>query len=345
MESVMQIDSIANMLYAALGITKEALLESPTLLDSLVAANNAQAGALLGDLYVPIRKMDTIHSMNPPVDLKSHQIIPHFGEEVAGILITQRYPNNVGKAEGTFDKLFGASPDTSEKAEFGNSHRLSYIMNQFNPQNNSNFLDTLGLVNTYLYIGKNSFYFYATTKDYSDYNATSIEGAQDSRIRPVTNIVNGQGIFAGMAVDSIVLEVLAYPNTTVWPLERARIVGCRYLGWDSRSYCRDFLQTFCQDSLSTSLDCGPIAVAKALDSGLVWNALVADLTMKPPSPSSKPSMRAGPAATPRPNDSIKSHGERLYCIQNNFPSSAEVCAKPRQECLESKTNTIAMSTL
>ena len=71
-----------------------------------------------------------------------------------------------------------------------------------------NDLDTLYLMNMMLPIGEVYVDLYATDRAYVDYVRKVKASVSDSRVIPESNIENGMGVFSGMAVSRIKLDVL-----------------------------------------------------------------------------------------------------------------------------------------
>ena len=217
MDTILQSDSLMQLLAGFLGDTVLTLRSNRDAWDAYQNDHQTELGGMLLDVFVPFQSGDTLRYLNPPFDLKSHHTSTTYSDDVQGVLVTQHYPDNIGRGASSFDNLFGTSPDTSDKAEFGNTHRIEFLAKQYNSTTNSNFIDTLGISNAYLYIGENRFYFFAVPQEYTSYEQTAIEGASDSRIRPISNITGGMGVFAGFIVDSLIIPVKALPGSVHSP--------------------------------------------------------------------------------------------------------------------------------
>lgn len=291
--------------------------------DKFLFANQLTMFGILGKSRIPFTESDTLVLLNPPIDLNAHAVIPDYSEDVGGVLSTIRYEDDVSKGGSSFDNFFGGNPDSSDKWEEGNAHRLSYDPNIIIPGTGKSIIDTLFVSNAFLYVGESRFYFYATDSNYWNYINNVVQGATDSRIRPTSNIQGAQGVFVGMVVDSLIVQTRALPGSTVWPYERTSVLSCRERDWtnpytslDGKGECRMRLESFCKDSLSVSPDCRPFAVAAALDSGLAWDA------------------RMLPLDSATSADTVRARGERLFCRNQDYPDNA-LCDLPREECLES----------
>lgn len=307
------------MLKNALGDTVDYLRANEAARDTFQGMNEAAIFGMLGDYKVPFANGDTLRYMNPPFDLQSHLLVTDYSADVQGMLLTMRFDSTSGKGASSFDNFFGGNVDTTRKWESEFRHRIYFLQYQKSPSGNGNILDSLGLSNVYFYFGKNMFYVYATGIDYVNYINSSVSGAGDSRIRPVTNITGGLGIFAGMTVDSIELYVKPLPNTRIYSYPANRVAACELENyWVSEEECRNYIPTHCADSIESKPACAPYEVKLALDSALAWNALY-----------------------PTADDSAKAQGERMWCRSQDYPAST-ICDVPRQESLESREATGAM---
>ncbi len=288
--------------------------------DAFLFKNQLTMFAILGRTRAPFSEEDTLILLNPPLDLNAHAVVTDYSEDVGGILTTQFFGDDAGKGASSFHGFFGGPPDSTQKWEFGHTHRLDYTPS-LEVFGEANMMDTLFISNAYLYVGDTKFFFFATDSNYWPYVSNSIRGADDSRIRPTSNITHGQGVFVGMVVDSLTLHTRALPGSVVWPYSRTSILACRSNNWeDSKGACQERLRDFCVDSLSTAADCRTTAIATALDSGLAWNALML------------------PDTDQSVLDSAQAMGERRQCMASDFPSESW-CEIPRNDCLVSTQET------
>lgn len=314
---------------------KEAFQADPALRDSFWGEHQVDIFSMSEDTRIPLDDGDSIYYLNPPIDLNSHKFAMDFSSDVEGILITQFYDSTGGVPENSFDYILpGFTPDTSDKWESGNHHRLMSVENIKSTRGTGNLMDTLSLSNVWFKTGWNKLYFYAVDASMMAYISNSINGAEDSRLHPKTNIEGGQGIFGTMTVDSFSFTLKPLPNTIVYPLPRARILYCRnedpgmYSNpdnpdgplWMYDTYCRTYLPSFCKDSMSTTADCRPLAVVQALENNENWDTYLLPL---------------------QENESEeyfalqRQQGERMWCFQHNFPANA-TCDPYRADCLESE---------
>lgn len=281
-------------------------------------ANSVRISNVLKSILSPYNENDTVFYMPPPSDLLSHYYLPTYSDDVGGVLITEAFDTlNAAKGENSFDFFFGQSPDTADKVDIGNRHRLNYLWN-VDYGNSGNGMDSMAISNVWFVLGRTDFLFYATTPEYSDYVETAIYDIEDSRIRPKYNINGGAGIFAGMLVDTFSVYAKITPGAKAYPYMRARTLWCKDEGWDDEN-CRGHMPVFCAENGYRDQECWPLAVRAALDSGLVWNALVADTVPV----DSLPSVRYG--------------GEKKWCIAHNFPDSLATCQAEFQLALVSDT--------
>jgi len=286
---------------------------------------NAQGiSQILRNILSPYQRGDTLYYMAPPNDLLSHFFVPRYDDQVGGVLITQYFDTtNTAFGESTFDSFFGMKADTLDKAMVGNRHRLSFLRNE-DVGSVGNAMDSLGVTNGWFVIGRNDFLFYATTMEYADYLYTAIQSVDDSRILPKYNIDGGAGIFAGMMVDTFTVYAKAQPGAKSYPYMRARTLFCKAEGWDGKE-CRSHMPSFCAENGYRDHECWPMAVKTALDSGLAWNALLADTV---PS-DSFPAVRYG--------------GEKKWCIANGFPDSLASATCKAEYSLAMASDTVNQS--
>lgn len=321
LDTVFRNDSIVSILADQFGESIRDMLTDPATLDTLAGEYQKQLVGLLGDFAVPLANGDTVSYLNPPLDLTSpYKFGNERSDDVDGVLITQYYDPNGARGLSSFD-LIGSQPepDSAERTDFGHRHRLWFLQSFYNEASQNNYIDTLTLSNAYLYIGDNLFYFYAVPREYTSYLNTSIQGAEDSRIRAKSNIQGGYGVFSGMLVDSIRFYVKALPGSRTYPFERTRWLACRELKeWEDISDCRRLIPTYCADSLSVSPECRAYAVAAAIDSGYSWDSLMVSTT--------DTSLQT----------SVRLEGEERWCIRNAFPVDSTLCDSPRKACLQSK---------
>lgn len=322
LDTVFRNDSIVDLLVEQFGEEIRTQLQDPAKADTLAAEYQTQLVRFLKDFTVPLKDGDTVSYLNPPNDLASPFKFDNTrSDDVNGVLMAQYFSQDGGRGLNSFDLIAGQDePDSSEWANFGTRHRLWFLESFYNEESENNLIDTITLSNVYLYLGDNTFYFYAVPKEYSRYLVTAIQGAEDSRIRAKSNIRGGYGIFSGMVVDSIRFHVKALPNSRTYPLPRTRWLVCRAepSAWEDAEECRKLLPQFCADSLRITPECRAYAIGAALDSGLAWDSLML------------------PLDNAEEASAIRAEGEERWCIRNQFPSDAKECEAPKNSCLLSE---------
>jgi len=150
-----------------------------------------------------------------PFDMYTYNIAMEYDESVRGILTTLHYDNvNGGESQNTtMTSMFKGflEPDSmgyygmstkyadETEAQFGYSARMTV--------GGINSLDTIMITGFSLPMGKNVIRFYATDQAYADYREKVLGSLEDSRVTAVTNVENGMGVFSGMLMDSLLVEV------------------------------------------------------------------------------------------------------------------------------------------
>lgn len=293
---------VLNALHDAYGDTLYSLMADSAAALAFYQANAEGISKVLRSILTPYNEMDSLYYMDPPNDLLSHYYVPEYSSDVGGVLITEVFDTStVAFGSTTFDTFFGQQADTLDKAVVGDRHRLSFLRNE-EVSSAGNALDSMAVSNVWLTIGRTDLLFYATTPEYADYIYTSIISADDSRIKAEYNIVGGAGIFTGMLVDTFSVFTQSLPGGKAYPYMRARTLYCKDQGWIGKE-CRAHMATFCAENGYVDHECWPISVRAALDSGLAWNAFLADTV---------------------PVDSqsvVRYGGEKKWCMAHNFPDT------------------------
>ena len=205
---------------------------------------------LLGNQF---SEKDTILYLPPPVDMKSNYFIPEYSnEDIGGALVSMVYGDTAGLywGENSIDKLaeqFGVGVDSARHAHFGD-RLLLYTATNMQIANTNKDIDSipvLGLM--FPAIGNIKLLFYATTREYIEYMNTFLFGNSDSRIKPVYNIENGAGIFAGMLVDTFEINMKTLQNVKTYSYTDAQKSYCmqedrqyNVENWKTRSQCLEF---------------------------------------------------------------------------------------------------------
>jgi len=135
--------------------------------------------------------------------------IPEYSnDDIGGALVSMIYKNpsyNFYWGENFMDEIvrqFDPGGDTVIHAQFGDRQVL-YTANNMQVANYNKDIDSIPILGLMLpAYGDVKLLFYATTREYMDYQNTFLQNYGDSRVKPIYNIKGGAGIFAGMLVDT-----------------------------------------------------------------------------------------------------------------------------------------------
>jgi len=162
---------------------------------------------LLGEQF---RKNEIIQYLLPEDDKKFNYLyfIPEYSnEDIGGALVSMIYenPKKLYWGENFMDEIavqFNPIGDTALHAQFGD-RQLLYTATNMQIANMNKDIDSIPVPGFMLpAYGNIMLLFYATTREYMDYQNTFLQNYGDSRVKPIYNIKGGAGIFAGMLVDT-----------------------------------------------------------------------------------------------------------------------------------------------
>lgn len=285
---------------------------------------------------------------------------PHFflskydSPSLGGVLITQRLDSTGMIPENSFSaisKRFNGGLVSPRSLAFAGTVRpiLSYPNQKLR---GVPILDSISVLNTYLFGGRNVLYFYGVDSSYQKYVDTYVQGQQDPKNIPVFNVQGAWGYFSGAVVDSMTIHVkipdgiqkYSYFETKAdqcAPQIRAGTVVAE--GW-STPYCRAFEGEYCQTveynerdyAQKTKLigqystgkwtgysDCKIQSVRHSLDSNWGWN----DLAQK---------WNLGEISTEQ-----KLQGTLLSCMDKDL--NASYCSEVRDSTLAKTPNPLNKS--
>lgn len=280
------------------------------------------SSAFAPDIYGKYREIhdgDTAYSLSYPNDLLTYKFHPEYDDSVHGVFYSIHY-DNISGGENTDnflnsmlsdfidDPILVQSPfDTVATGEFS----LNYSFDGMKS------IDTIEIIGAQLPVSDVKLLFYATDQNYADFETKTLESAEDSRVKAVTNVNGGAGFFSGMTVDTMRLYrgYTATDKITYYPAQG--IKTCRDTSWSTKA-CRAYLYTFCADSGYTARECYAPAVRVALESGKTWDALLPD------------TLNSADRSLARLD------GEKRYCIANNFPTADSYCAQNYADCQKSE---------
>ncbi|GHV14784.1 hypothetical protein AGMMS49938_11520 [Fibrobacterales bacterium] len=170
-------------------------------------------------LGAPHAQGDTLTYMPPPFDMKSHYFVPEYSDDVGAALVSMIYGTDVFWGENTIDKIagqFSTDGDTARHAVFGDREQV-YVAQNLQISNMKKDIDSIPIIAMQTpALGKAAFLFYATTRDYTDYYAD----------KPISNITDGAGIFAGMLVDTVVVYFKPLDGIKIYSYDDAQKAWC-----------------------------------------------------------------------------------------------------------------------
>lgn len=300
-------------------------------IDAYFEANGAAMasdleGLLKENPQTAYREGDTLTYLTGRLNTLSHLFTSDRGPGVGAVLITQEFDSSGGRPETAFDSPLGLEPDTADFYFPGNARRLLIYPDAKGPRG-WNLLDSMGVVNTWFFTGRNRLHFYGFEKAYYDFHSTVTQtqgggGAADgdSRIRPKYNIEGGAGIIAGAVPASFDVYIKTDTATKVYPLYDAHVQDCgRKNRWIENANCREFLPRYCRTENWKPEICASDAIRICLDTAAADTSLgnLCD------------------SAETRADTAQVRIGTQAYCIGNDFPADA-ACDAPRKDCLESR---------
>lgn len=268
-----------------------------------------------------------------PRDLYTYNIAMDYDSSVQGMLMTLAYnASSDSSGESMNTTIFKMLKSFVEKDSVG---YYGWTMHDaFEKTQSLGFearlkigdfynLDTMYLMGVQLPIGKSTVKIYAVDQAYADYQNYLLESFEDSRVAPRTNIENGNGVFAGMLVDSVRFDIcsdnaISYSYAKVYECANHQNEDGKDDPWNTKS-CRLFQEEFCKGSLNMvkqTQTCYPVAVKLAmLHDSSSWSVYLPDTI----SEESKSKAYAD--------------GLKRYCVSNNFKSTPIAdCGKIYEEC-------------
>jgi len=261
---------------------------------------------------------------NKALNLLSHTFTSERGKGVHGVLVTQRWDTNASRVINPFQTIAGSTPDPADFYYPGNIHRLLFFPEGMNSQKGFNFLDSIGVVNTWFFTGRNRLYFYATDTGYAGFLTTNTNAGDspenNPKITAKTNITGGKGFFAALAVDSFDVFIKADPADEPFPLQETRAAKCSDDGWFKSRDCIDYYREWCSGKEWRPETCGPdrirACIAVNWDTTSLGGLCIVD------------SLRQKTKA----DSLVNLAGYLYYCIENDYPDSVEHCEQIRSEC-------------
>lgn len=269
-------------------------------------------------------KTPVVNFLEYPNDVNNYKFVPEYDESVRGVLLTVRYDNeNGGESPRTsmtkyVSEIFGSdsgtlpinlfSPfDTIAQKSFTGNMKIGKIKT----------LDTLTILNASLPIGLVTLHFYATDQAFTDYANTIMGGNDDPRIKPLSNVKNGMGVFAGMVKEELTWEIQGFFYT----YSSIAFNLCRRNDWDDAP-CRLALPQICADTLYVVPECYAPAVKLAFEKeASSWSAYLPDTI-----------------STKEKQDAY-ADGLKRYCVASNFTDTDLAnCDEYKKLCQIDKTD-------
>ncbi|MDB5103001.1 MAG: hypothetical protein JWP91_690 [Fibrobacteres bacterium] len=277
---------------------------------------------------------DTLFYLNGALNTLSHYFSSDRSADVNSVLITQRFERNSERPETRFDSPVGIKPDSGQYYFPGDIRRLLIYPDAKGDKGagglrDYNLLDSLGVVNVFFHTLRNRLYFYGFEQAYYAYLSTVTEtqggggGDADPRIKPKYNVTGAAGIFAGAIPDSFDVFIKVDSLTKAYSLPAVHGRFCHKDGWFDSKDCREYYRPYCSERNWQPADC----LQDALEACMLAD-LKGDTALK---------ARCTPMAdSARKDTAMVRRAENRFCVQNDFPAGAEVCAAPKAQCLETR---------
>lgn len=291
---------------------------------------------------------------NADLNTLSHTFTTLRGRGVKAVMISQRWETTASRVVNPFQTFFGQKPDSASFYFPGDVHRLEVFPDGMNVAKGFNFLDSIGVVNTWFFTGRNRLYFYACDTNYATYLNTNTQAGDspedNPKITAYSNVRGGRGFLAALAVDSFDVFIKADTSTDKpYALTETHANSCRKEGWFSDLDCIDYYRPWCSGKKWQPSTCVLDAVRACQEVGGSDTALdsVCLRTAKRfQADSSTASACKSPNRSSELTDSICAvknsdwrndtnsyrDGLRHFCIEHNYPDSVLACAKVKIEC-------------
>ena len=274
-----------------------------------------------------------------PYDVSTYKIPMEYDESVRGIQMTMVYDNVEGgeSMNTTMMHMLSAftDPDTagymgfSTKRPGENTATMGFTTRMM--FGGTNTLDTMEYPGMTAPIGRSTIYFYATDQAYVDYQNTVLDAIEDSRVVPKSNVENGMGVFGGMLIDSLKLEIHAEDYITYDYMKAANCENYQEddedKPWDTK-YCRLYQDRYCVDTTNCNDgDCVDFEVREhpACYPSLVKLAMTLD--------TNRWSFFLPDTLPKEKKDEAYADGLKRYCVASNFKSNKIAdCKKMHEDC-------------
>ncbi len=329
---------------------------------------------LLSEEKITYKKGDTLFYLNGALNTLSHYYSSDRSPDVNVVLVTQRFDPKQERPETRFDSFLGLNPDSSTYYFPGDIRRIiAYPDAKSNK--GWNLLDSIGIVNTWFFTGRNRLYFYGLEKSYAEYLATTVGlgNGPDSRVKPKFNVNGGAGFFVGGIPDSFDVNIKYDPFTKHYPLPEVHGNYCRDKGWNDNADCRNYYKTYCSEKNWRVDECYQAAQEVCWESKLPRNDSLKTDSLKGVcdnlkrnifkrdstyqagfinKPEKKDSILADSLASVKSDSTSTVTAIKVFCAEENYPdlktnslypssnstsiSLESLCKEPKNQSFESK---------
>lgn len=295
----------------------------------------------------------TVKFLEYPMDMEFVKCALDFDNTVGGVLSVLDYDMQNGESvKTTVNQMFKGMAEADSSGYRGISmHDPLESKQNFGYTENRriarlNDLDTLYLMNMMLPIGEVYVYLYATDHAYVDYVRKVKASVSDSRVVPESNIENGMGVFSGMAVSLIKLDVLGEGVS----MSHMAFHNCDYEGgmdkesWETRG-CRLYQDVACAGMSGERVDEYDNLIEANAKAALMYRDSVYNRDVKTCYASNvkaamtldttKWSLFLPDSMKNDEKSEAYAEGLKRYCVANNFKSNHIAdCSSLKKECLE-----------
>ena len=294
----------------------------------------------------------TVSFLEFPMDMEFVKVALDYDQSVRGVLSIMNYNIMDGESQKTtMNQMFKGMTDADETGYRGISmhdpleeqQNLGFSSNRTIAGNKN--LDTLYLMNMMLPIGTFSVDLYSTDDAYIDYMEKVKQSVSDSRFVPESNIQNGMGVFSGMAVETITIEVTgdAVGFSHIAWANCKDTKGDNSDSWDSRG-CRLYQDIACSgmnnedvydDGLEEANEKAALLYSDSVYNRHVKSCFASNVKAAMMLDTTKWSLFLPDTIHADDKANAYADGLKRYCIASNFESNHIAdCSALKQECLE-----------
>ena len=294
----------------------------------------------------------TVSFLEFPMDMEFVKVALDYDQSVRGVLSIMNYNIMDGESQKTtMNQMFKGMTDADETGYRGISmhdpleeqQNLGFSSNRTIAGNKN--LDTLYLMNMMLPIGTFSVDLYSTDDAYIDYMEKVKQSVSDSRFVPESNIQNGMGVFSGMAVETITIEVTgdAVGFSHIAWANCKDTKGDNSDSWDSRG-CRLYQDIACSgmnnenvydDGLEKANEKAALLYGDSVYNRHVKSCFASNVKAAMMLDTTKWSLFLPDTIHADDKANAYADGLKRYCIASNFESNHIAdCSALKQECLE-----------